>query len=988
MRLMPRRRLLALDLRSPIIIGSLAVTVMLTILLIWRGWLQDILSTQRLEPHGTCYFWLPGLIVLHLSSDSFIALAYISISLTLVYFVYKTRRDLPFSWIFIAFGTFIIACGCTHIFEVITLWVPVYWLSGTIKLITAIASVSTAVVLPPLIPKVRTLLNAAKVSEERKQQLEDAHKELEHLYEKSKELDQLKTDFIANVSHELRTPVTLLLGSIKELLNHQVSYDVKVMERNALTLLKHVNDLLDISKLEAGRMEIEYTAVDIVQLLQVSLAHFETIARQKQITISSSFPESLIVLIDAAKIEHVLLNLLSNACKFTPASGQVFCSLTTTSEQFTVIVQDTGPGVRKELQEQIFERFRQGDSATTRTHGGTGLGLTIARELVALHKGTITVDDAPGGGARFTLNIPLNIPANTPALTAVKPPFKEHGLADFIEDEQEEPLPETRKDPSQPLILIIEDNRDMAHYIARTLATRYAIAVAFDGPSGIAKARALKPDLILSDVMLPALSGDQLLKQLRADTELEMIPLIVLSARSDEMLRVQVLRNGAQDYLVKPFSAEELQARIENLLVMGRVRQVLQQELSERRRDVLEMVQEVSRRKHELEATLDHLHLSETRFQRLFQADLLAIALWRPNGVFMEANNTFVRMLGYNHDQITGGDIRWNDVVPEEYRELARQKAAEMVRNGVCTPFECAFQNKDGHLIPVLIGGVILEPECWAGYILDISERKALELQKAHLLEREQEANEQLRETNKMQNDFIATVSHEFRTTLTGIQGFSELLRDQELATEEIKEYASDIHNDARRLNRMITQLLDLERMKSSQSELQIEQVQLNQVLTEVAARFHVASTNHIIRLQLDEAVPPIEGDSDKLTQVCTNLLSNAMKYSPAGGEILVSSQFEQDQVHIQICDHGIGIAPEALAQIFAPYSRVNSEKTRYIQGTGLGLSIVKQIIQMHHGRVWAESTLGQGSQFHIVLPLTHHQERRLDAATTATTDE
>lgn len=252
----------------------------------------------------------------------------------------------------------------------------------------------------------------------------------------------------------------------------------------------------------------------------------------------------------------------------------------------------------------------------------------------------------------------------------------------------------------------------------------------------------------------------------------------------------------------------------------------------------------------------------------------------------------------------------------------------------------------------------------------DVTERRCLEAEHIRLLATLQETNAHLEQVNRMQTDFISIVSHEFRTTLTGIQGFSELLCDGNLDSMDVKEYATDINTDAQRLNRMITELLDLERMKSGKMMFHLELLNLNTLLIEIIERTRVNTPHHSIQYNLEEFLPEIMGDSDKLTQVVTNLLSNAIKYSPDGGDILITSQRAGNCVCVSIQDSGIGIPAEALEKVFLPYNRVNSEQTRYIQGTGLGLPIVHQIIQMHNGTVSVESTLGQGSTFHFTLPL------------------
>ena len=231
-------------------------------------------------------------------------------------------------------------------------------------------------------------------------------------------------------------------------------------------------------------------------------------------------------------------------------------------------------------------------------------------------------------------------------------------------------------------------------------------------------------------------------------------------------------------------------------------------------------------------------------------------------------------------------------------------------------------------------------------------------------------ANEQLEHTNQTQSNFVSIVSHEFRTRLTGIQGFSELIRDEDFSLQEIKEYADDINTDAKRLSSMISELLDLNRMKSGQLLLNLEQVDFKAIIMEVIERIRPTATKHRFRLQLDNEFPFLAADRNKLTQVVTNLLSNAVKYSPGGGEILIGSKVEGHVVHVRVQDQGIGMPVHTLEQIFEFYSRIESDSTRYIEGTGLGLPIVRQLVELHGGKVWAESVLGRGSIFHFTIPL------------------
>jgi signal transduction histidine kinase len=250
-------------------------------------------------------------------------------------------------------------------------------------------------------------------------------------------------------------------------------------------------------------------------------------------------------------------------------------------------------------------------------------------------------------------------------------------------------------------------------------------------------------------------------------------------------------------------------------------------------------------------------------------------------------------------------------------------------------------------------------------------ERKRAETQLAEALTLQREANAQLARLNKIKSDFVSIVGHEFRTPLTSIQGFSEIIRDEELTREEVTEYAADINAEAQRLSRLIDGMLDLDRMESGQLTLRREPVDLNTLITEVAGDMRPSAPLHLLRLDLGDALPSLSGDRDKLRQVLSNLLSNAVKYSPEGGEITLSSRVKGICVHVRVQDRGVGIPPEALEAIFERYARIDSEATRSIQGTGLGLSIVRRIVALHGGAVWAESAPGQGSVFHVTIPLT-----------------
>ena len=250
------------------------------------------------------------------------------------------------------------------------------------------------------------------------------------------------------------------------------------------------------------------------------------------------------------------------------------------------------------------------------------------------------------------------------------------------------------------------------------------------------------------------------------------------------------------------------------------------------------------------------------------------------------------------------------------------------------------------------------------------ADQAAAALTTVEAFSRQAQAVEQLERLNRAKSEFVSIVSHEFRTPLTGIQGFSEMMRDEQLSMEEMREYAGDINKDVQRLNRMINEMLDLDRMESGRMTIHREPMDLNAVVDEAVDRVRPNAPNHTLTLDLQPDLPQIQADRDRLTQVASNLLSNADKYSPTGGRITLTTRAQGDQLLFDVRDEGLGIPKEALETIFERYSRVDSQATKDIQGTGLGLPIVRQIVQLHGGRVWAESELGRGSVFHVALPL------------------
>ena len=395
-----------------------------------------------------------------------------------------------------------------------------------------------------------------------------------------------------------------------------------MIARNARTLAKHVSDLLDVTKLEAGKTRLEPTEVDVAQLVRVVASHFDALAAEREVSYAVEAPPAMTASVDVEKLQRVLFNLLSNAFKFTPVQGRIRCTLRPGSADgapldrgFRIEVADSGPGVPSAQRLAVFARFARGDDETTRRVGGTGLGLAIAKEFAELHGGRVDLGDAPEGGALFTLYLPPRAPAGTSAAPPAREDL-EYGLG-VVEELRSPAAPVFARGVSdRPRVLVVEDNPDMSRFIGEVLSTEFEIVTAPDGEAGLASALARAPDAIVTDLMMPRMTGEQLVRALREHRELDAVPVVVITARSDEALRVQLLQEGAQDYLMKPFVAGEVLARVGNLVEMKRAREVLQREVASRSRDVAALAAEVAARKRELETALAVAELARDEAQR------------------------------------------------------------------------------------------------------------------------------------------------------------------------------------------------------------------------------------------------------------------------------------------------------------------------------------------------------------------------------------
>ncbi len=476
------------------------------------------------------------------------------------------------------------------------------------------------------------------------------------------ELDRAKTSFFSNVSHEFRTPLTLMLGPIEDLLRNPSSPhpsaatrdQLEVVYRNGLRLQKMVNTLLDFSRIEAGRAQAVFTPTDLRALTTDLASNFRSAIEKADMKLSIVAPKlSQPAYVDKEMWEKIVLNLISNAFKYT-LHGTISVKLHEQKTSFELIVKDTGIGIRDQDIPRLFERFHRVQGAEARTHEGTGIGLALVNELVKLHGGSINVDSTYGKGTQFTVSIPKGYAHFSSAQVAHDPKSRATTIHEqFIQeasrwhlDDITNPvpneLPATDKDAAKSSnnrkaqrIVLADDNADMRQYVARLLRQYYHVTAVADGKAALDAIRADPPDLVVTDVMMQRLDGFGLLKALRDDPGTATLPVVLLSARAGEEARIEGLTAGANDYLVKPFGARELLARVNAHLEMARLRkEAAQGVLAERQR----------------------------LFDLFMQAPAAIAILRGPDHIFELANSMYMDLVGVNR-VLLGKPIR--EALPE-----------------------------------------------------------------------------------------------------------------------------------------------------------------------------------------------------------------------------------------------------------------------------------------------------------------------------------
>lgn len=779
-----------------------------------------------------------------------------------------------------------------------------------------------------------------------------AHEEERKRAETLAELDRAKTIFFSNISHEFRTPLTLMLGVINELsiapeqLSPEQRSLLEVVNRNGLRLQRLVNTLLDFSRIEAGRIEACFEPTDFVVYTADLASNFQSVCEKgglKFEVTSEPFVQS--VFLDRDMWEKIVLNLLSNAFKFT-LRGRISISMRQLAHCAELKITDTGIGIPAEEMPRIFERFHRIENVKGRTYEGSGIGLALVQELVKLHGGQIKVESKVNRGTTFLVTLPLGkehlpreqvseIGVKTSTLAKIEP-FIEEALrwlpdksTGFSKEWTEVSTPKcSLKTPKNSArILVVDDNADMRQYLNRLLGDQYEVELAQNGVEALAMVQKRAPELIVSDAMMPLLDGFGLLKELRADPKTADIPLIILSARAGEESQVEGMQSGANDYLVKPFSARLLLASISAHLQIARV----QSEVRESEARFRALTSATSDVIYRMDPQWDKMHYLEGRE---FIADTL------------ESSNTWLDKYIHRDDQ-----------------QLVQQTIKKAIETKSVFELEHRVIQVDGSLgwthsraIPIFNkNGEIIE---WFGTASDVTSRKATE--------------QALLEASRYKDEFLATLAHELRNPLAPLYNGLQILRFAKGNEQLTCEAQAIMERQLAQMVRLIDDLLDLSRISSGKIKLQKERVELAKViqLALETSRPIIDAAGHHLSLDLPAVPIYVEVDMMRIAQVFSNLLNNAAKYTERGGSIKLNVQFVNHEVWISVSDTGVGLPSHMLSRVFEIFTQVDQQLGRAQGGLGIGLSLVKQVVEMHGGTVEAKSAGDKkGSEFIVRIP-------------------
>jgi signal transduction histidine kinase len=829
------------------------------------------------------------------------------------------------------------------------------------------------------------------------------------------ELDRAKTIFFTNVSHEFRTPLTLLLGPTEDALEDTVAplarhqrERLELVRRNAYRLEKLVNTLLEFSRIEAGRAGAAFRKTDVAGFTRDLAGTFRSAIEHAGLRLEVDCPQlpgDIEIYVDPQMWERIVLNLLSNALKFT-FEGSICVLVRVVGTEMHLTVSDTGVGISKDQLPHLFERFRRIEGARARTHEGSGIGLAMVHELVRLHGGRVTVSSS-AAGSTFTVALPLgaaHLPADQVATTAVV--ASTAGAAPFVEEalrwlpEAEPPQAEVSAS-IRPRILWIDDNADLRAYVSRLLGADYAVDAVATAQAGIEAALAHPPDLVLTDIMLPGADGFALVHELRARPETAHIPVIMLSARAGEEARIEGLESGADDYLVKPFTARELRARIAAHLALQRQRR---QELAVERnaRSGAELARKIAERASTralavqavtagLANTVTVTQISDVIMEHVVPVLGAAAAM-----LVLRTENP--EILSTVAPACEAGSVE------DLYLQIpigADLPAAEVVRTGQALWIESAesvagrfpdWTVRTTHQAMAVLP-LVVDDQCSGALQVGFTNERpfggqdraflgiiagqcAAAVHRVDLHAAAELARHQAEAALLARDEFLRTLAHDLKTPVVSLLWHVQLLARQlfsEGGTEsEVGDLLAIVEACANEVVANIDELRDLvQQQEGSTLDLEAGQFDVQSLLTEAVA-ITSDGGEHTVRIVSEARAVLVTGDRARLSRALGNLLDNAFKYSPPGSEVVLRvARVHHDRrwwalIHVE--DHGLGIPPAETESVFERYAR-GTNVAHAVRGEGIGLASARQLVESHGGRLTVRSTECIGSVFTMWLP-------------------
>ena len=811
------------------------------------------------------------------------------------------------------------------------------------------------------------------------------------------EIDRAKTAFFSNVSHEFRTPLTLMLGPLEDALGAAKAPEqrerLSLAHRNALRLLRLVNTLLDFSRIEAGRVEATFRPTDLAALTSDLASSFRSAIDKAGLRlIVDTPPLSAPARVDRDMWEKIVLNLVSNAFKFTHR-GEIAVGLREDNGTAVLTVRDTGTGIPPAELPKLFDRFHRVEGAKGRSFEGSGIGLALVQELVKIHGGAIAVDSEEGRGTTFTVTIPMDasrFEADRVEASSIVAPsatraqaFVEEALRWLPGDISSDALTDFGAPLELPIgapttesgsevrdrVVVADDNADLREYIARLLGENgYEVVGVADGEAAFAAITGRRPDLLITDVMMPRLDGLGLLRRVRGDEHLRDLPVIMLSARAGEEAKLEGLRAEADDYLTKPFSARELLARVSANIKLARLRQ-----------EAAEVIRASEKRLRELNASLNQRvadALAEKRvFADIVEATDAAVQVIDLDFRFLAINAAAQR----DYERIFGVRPETGDALLEilahlpEQREAARRvwgralKGEPFVETGWWgdeahgrRAYETRFSplfDAEGRRIGAFLFGQ------------DVTERL-----------REQErlaaAEEQLRQAQKMEamGQLTGGVAHDFNNLLTPIVGALDTLQRKGIGGEREQRLINGAAKSAERAKTLVQRLLAFARRQP----LQPTAVDIAKLVTGMA-ELVASTTGPQIRVAVDIAddLPAAKADPNQIEMALLNLAVNARDAMPDGGTLRVSASTAVSDdptaklppgryIKLSVADTGVGMDEETLARATEPFFSTKGVG----KGTGLGLSMVHGLASQLGGALTIQSRQGMGTNVELWLPV------------------